>query len=185
MALDNTEFKMTITDSYADILADNAESAGISGDLSSVMPNQLWRGYWDKDVFDSTSDKPSGIQFFNFGTSVSYHACGICCCIAASQILTGQVYTMYDLYQKNLFVWYKNIKDAYGRTNGAMLAKFPMMNKIGIKCETKGVHYDAEREYSWCKKNSAYTKTPSSPTISASNFFIPTSGQVGYKATYN
>ena len=126
-----------------------------------------------------------------------YYSCPLCCSIGAAKILTGDEYTINDLYKKQCFTWYDKKYDKKGRHCGVTLANFPRMKKIGIDAtETKKTKYDDGRYYSWTKKASAYTGTAnaiaqsSHPTWTLSQwadaFYMPVDSDDGlYKSSYN
>lgn len=193
-----TKFVTKITNSIADVVNQNIEANSIIGQIGTVyVPNQCWKGYYDVSIFDSTLTKPQNMQFRDYGISVWYYSCPLCCSIGAAKMLTGNEYTINDLYKKQCFTWYDNKYDKYGRHCGVTLANFPRMKKIGIDTtETKKTKYDDNRQYSWTKKASAYTGTNNAISQSShpswtlaqweDEFYMPVSTDSGlYKSSYN
>ena len=161
------------------------------------IPNQCWSGYYNRDTFASSSLQygpvANTIKFEDFGVSILKYGCAVCCCIGATNYLnknkTGFVpITVYDMYKKNAFVWNKNIVNSNGQSCGATLAKWN--STPGVQISNSNIHYDSDREYSFSKKNSAYSATPeltSAQVTTYSNmFYIPVSTDTAiYKSSYH
>ena len=128
-------------------------SGGSGTSLETAMPNQCWKGYYNKSVFDS-STKPSSAQFRDFGVSVRDYGCAVCCCIGATNYLNGTNLTVEQLYNRKGFVWNPNKKSLSGRSNGPTLAKWKYIP--GVNIINDNTKYDYNLTYAFCNASNKY-----------------------------
>lgn len=179
----NIEYKYKET-TIESLVEENEESTITTQfSASDVIPNQCWAGYYNKSVFNSTQNKPTSIKFKDFGVSIQNYGCAVCCCVGAYNLLYPEntPLTVYDLWQKNGFLWNPKITNKPGQSCGTTKAVWSRTPDISIS--TGKIHFDDTRTYPFANPNSYYKEPNLSQEkyegISASDFYVP-SGWSGH-----
>ena len=70
--------------------SDYMGSISQEGSSQIFVPNQLWKGYYDPEIFKEYSNTAWGInlnQYYDFGVSIRNYGCAVCSAVGAINML--------------------------------------------------------------------------------------------------